>query len=57
MTDKVHPMEATVIVTPEVLRELNIEMRVFCEVTPRSLVKGYQILWETCYFMFESRKL
>jgi hypothetical protein len=44
MTDNAHPMEAKVLVTPEVLREMNIEMRVFYDVTPCSLVKGYQIL-------------
>jgi len=57
MTDNVHPMEATVLVTPKVLREVNIEMRVFCDVTPYSLVKGYQMLWETSFFNFESRKV
>jgi len=41
MTDKVHKMEATVLVTPEVLREVNTKMRVFCDVTPHSLlIKG-----------------
>jgi hypothetical protein len=37
-------MEAKVLVKPEVLREVNVEIRVFCDVTPYSLVKGYQIL-------------
>jgi hypothetical protein len=44
MTDNVHPMEATELVTPEVLREVNVEIKVFCDVMQYSLVKGYQIL-------------
>jgi hypothetical protein len=48
-------METPVLVTRDFLTAVNVEIKVFCDVTPCGLVKGYQSVWETCYFHFESR--